>query len=215
MNHSYTDIQLNTLKSFRSLLRKLDSLHVSEFSTTRPYVKNQKMFVQKQFDSSHMTHFYNYYMHDDGLNLDVKHQILQDTIDDWVALRLHFFAPDELFSLNTPQMGQFSKIKHFVEITSESDPQYLKFLKSLESIGEHVIDEHRYLDFALKQVVRTANQVCATLNTISNDSSQHLAQDNWVNNTQVSSSNINMSERVLGRRDHTTDNISQGRAHEY
>ena len=56
MNHSYTDIQLNTLKSFRSLLRKLDSLHVSEFSTTRPDVKNQKMFVQKEFDSSHMTH---------------------------------------------------------------------------------------------------------------------------------------------------------------
>lgn len=154
-------------------------------------------------------------MRDDGLNLDVKHQILQDTIDDWVALRLHFFAPDDLFSVNTPQMGQFSKVKHFVEVTVESDPQYLKFLKSLESIGEHVIDEHRYLDFALKQVVRTANQVCATLNTISNDSSQHLTQDNLVNNAQVASSNINMSERVLGRRDHTTDNTSQGRTHEY
>lgn len=154
-------------------------------------------------------------MRDDGLNLDVKHQILQDTIDDWVALRLHFFAPDELFSLNTPQMGQFSKLKHLVEVTAESDPQYLKFLKSLESIGEHVIDEHSYLNFALKQVVRTANQVCATLNTISNDSSQHLTQDNLVNNAQVASSNINMSERVLERRDQTTDNTSQGRAHEY
>lgn len=97
MNHSHADIQLNTLKSFRFLLRKLDSLHVSEFSTTRPYVKNQKMFVQKEFDSSQMKHFYDYYMHDDGLGLDVKQQILQDTIDDWVALRLHFLLPMNCF----------------------------------------------------------------------------------------------------------------------
>lgn len=110
-------------------------------------------------------------------------------------------------------MGQFSKVKHFVEVTVESDPQYLKFLKSLESIGEYVIDEHSYLNFALKVVVRTANQVCATLNTISNDNGQHLAQDTWVNNAQVSSPN--MSERLLERRDHTVDNTGQGRTHEY
>lgn len=215
MNYSYSDIQLNTLKSFRSLLRKLDSLKVNELSTTRPYVKHPKMFVQKEFDSSQMTHFYEYYMHDDGLGLDVKHQILQDTIDDWVALRLHFFAPAELFSLNTAQKGQFSKIKHFVDTTIESDPEHSKFIKSLENIGEYLIDEQRYLDFAVKQVVTTAKNLCSTINSVTNDhDQQHFQADRAANTVQATSSNI--SDRVLERRDHTLrETSSQGNHHEY
>lgn len=41
-NNLHTDIQLNTLKIFRPLLRKLDSLQVNGFSTTRQYVKKNK-----------------------------------------------------------------------------------------------------------------------------------------------------------------------------
>lgn len=194
MNYSYTDIQLNTLK-------------------TRQYVKNQKMFAQKLFDSSQMTNFYDYYMHDDGLGLDVKHQILQDTIDDWVALRLHFFAPAELFSLNTAQMGQFSRIKHFVDTTPDSDSQHSRFVKSLENIGEHLIDEPSYLDFALRQVVTTAKNLCSTINTVSHAHETKYSQhDNWTHDVNSS----NMGERVLERRDQAvSEPPSQGHHHEY
>jgi len=213
MNHSHTDIQLNTLKSFRSLLRKLDSLQSNEFSTSYDYVKNPKTFVVNGANSLTMKFFYDYFMHDDDLELDVKYQILQDTINDFVALRLHSTAPSSLFSLNSNQIQHFTQLKKSLSSMSRNDPNYMFFKTVLQDTGEYFVDAQEYLNFALKQVVRTANQVCATLKTISNDNGQHLTQGNGTDNTQVSSPN--MSERLLERRDNTTDNTSQGRTHEY
>lgn len=213
MNYSHTDIQLNTLKSFRSLLRKLDTLQSNEFCNWSEYIKNPHTFVKNGSNSLQMKNFYDYYMGDDGLELEVKYQILQDTIEDLTNLQLQLKAPHRLFKSNDLNSENFDTIKTYLSSLPKHDPKYIHYHTSLQNIGEYLVDEQGYLEFALKQVVTASKKVCATLSTISNDTSHNqVADEKWVNNIAVAPSN--MSERVMERRDHTSA-TPQGNAHEY
>lgn len=178
MNHSYSDVQVYASKSFRSLLRKLDTLQSDQFYRLEKYVKPPKSFVRDGASSMCVKTIQNYYMLDDGLDLAVKHQVLQDTIDDWVALELYksagynCFDPNHdgsrLFELTKTCLKNLESPYHKPEDRQKKEwiDKHAEYTEQLKNIGEYTVNIENYIDFASGQVSSAAQKVCATLNLV-------------------------------------------------
>lgn len=173
-NHSYSDVQLYAIKSFRELLRKLDTLQSDQFYRLEKYVKPPKSFVRDGAASMDVQHIQNYYMRDDGLELAVKHQILSDTIEDWVALELYKNADYNCFNHNHSDSQLLDATKKCLEhlesrFTREErqEKEWIKkhahYSKQLSEVGEYTVDVARFIRFASIEVANAAHKVCATL----------------------------------------------------
>ena len=200
-NHSYSDVQLYAIKSFRALLRKLDTLQSDQFYRLEKYVKPPKSFVRDGAASMDVQYIHDYYMRDDGLELAVKHQILSDTIEDWVALELyknadyncfnHNHSGSQLFDATQKCLDNLERYTHEERQKKEWIEKHAHYSKQLSEVGEYTVDVARFIRFASGEVANAAHKVCATLARV--DAVQTQTQPNDIKVAPF-------GERVLSQR---------------